>query len=62
MEFSLTGTRVMYYITTVIIIGIAPWILNDKTNYIASSEITYEYHILKLFGPQALNDEFVFTV
>ena len=30
--------------------------------YIASSEISYGDHSLKIFGPQALKDEFVFTI
>lgn len=62
MGFSLTGTRVMYLITAVIITGIVTRILNDKTIYIASNEISYGYHILKLIGPQALNEEFVLTI
>ncbi len=33
-----------------------------STIYIASSQISYGDHIMKIFGPQALNDEFVFTI
>jgi len=62
MGFSLTGTRIMYFITTVIITGIVSSILNDKTIYIASSKISYGYHILRLIRPQALNEEFVLTI
>ena len=30
--------------------------------YIKSNEISYGDHILRIIGPQALNDEFVFTI